>query len=156
MKTQDFESRPGVNRVDVLHGLAQANVYDLGEPVMDERFRVLQAVADAKISIDFLKLTENGLAFIVTDDLAGAIEEVLNAAGVRHKVWSGLSTVLVHAVNMRDEEGLIAGIVQQAVSGGGRLSHIGDSHDRLLLVVETEGADRIAQQFRQTLMEATA
>ena len=153
MKTQEIENKPGVNRVEVRHGLAQANIYDLEPPVMDERLRVLQAVADAKISIDFLKLTENGLAFIVPDATASAVEQVLNSAGVKHRVWSGLSTVLVHAVNMRDEEGLIAGIVQQAVSGGGRLSHIGDMHDRLLLVVETEGADRIAEQFRTTLME---
>ena len=121
---------------------------------MEGRLRVLQAVAEAQISIDFLKLTENGLAFIVPESIAGEVEKTLTSTGVRHRVWSGLSTVLVHAVNMRDEEGLIAGIVQQAVSGGGRLSHIGDMHDRLLLVVETEGADRIAEQFRATLMEA--
>src|SRR5208283_4187510 len=122
MKTQEIENKPGVNRVDVRHGLAQANIYDLEAPVMDGRLGVLQAVADAKISIDFLKLTENGLAFIVPDALAGTVEQVLAGTGVRYRVWSGLSTVLVHAVNMRDEEGLIAGIVQQAVSGGGRLS----------------------------------
>ena len=154
MNTQEIENKPGVNRVEVRHGLAQANIYDLESPVMDGRLRVLQAVADAKISIDFLKLTESGLAFIVPEPLAGDVEKVLSTAGVQYRVWSGLSTVLVHAVNMRDEEGLIAGIVQQAVSGGGKLSHIGDMHDRLLLVVETEGADGIAEQFRATLMEA--
>jgi aspartokinase len=154
MNTKEFEKKPGVNQVDVRHGLAQAHIHDLAEPVMDERLRVLQAVADAEISIDFLKLTENGMAFIVLDELATPVQKVLTELGVKNTVWSGLSTVLVHAVNMRDEEGLIAGIVQQAVSGGGRLSHIGDMHDRLLLVVETEGAERIAEQFRSSLMEA--
>ncbi len=154
MNTREFEKKPGVNRVEVRHGLAQAHIYDLEGPIMDERLRVLQAVADAKLSIDFLKLTENGMAFIIRDDLANEAEKVLTEAGVRHTVWSGLSTVLVHAVNMRDEEGLIADIVRQAISGGGRLSHIGDMHDRLLLVVETNGAELIAEQFRNSLMEA--
>src|SRR5208283_5391685 len=105
MKTQEIENKPGVNRVEVRHGLAQASIYDLEPPVMEGRLRVLQAVADAKISIDFLKLTENGLAFIVPDTLASEVEKVLSETGVRHRVWSVLSTVLVHAVNMRDEEG---------------------------------------------------
>lgn len=60
------------------------------------------------------------------------------------------------AVNMRDEEGLIASIVQQAITSGGKVSHLGDMHDRLLLVVESKDADKIADQFRRTFLEVTA
>src|SRR5512133_342954 len=100
MSKHDFEIRPGVNLVEVRHGHAQAHIFDLPAPVMDERLRVLKAVADAGISIDFLKLTENGLAFIVDESDEKALKDTLTAAGVKNEVWAGVSIVLVHAVNM--------------------------------------------------------
>lgn len=156
MSIQDFEKRPGVNRVEVRHGHAQAHVFSLPAPVMDERLRVLKAVADANVSIDFLKLTEDGLSFIMGDADKGAVSAALKELGVRFSILESVSVVLVHAVNMRDEEGLIAGIVRQAISSGARVSHIGDMHDRLLLVVESKDADKLAAQFRRTFLEASA
>jgi aspartokinase len=156
MSKHDFEIRPGVNKVEVRHGQAQAHIFDLPNPVMDERLRVLKAVADAAINIDFLKLTTNGLAFIVDESDEKRVKETLDTAGVKSEVWAGVSIVLVHAVNMRDEEGLIAGIVKQAIDSGGKVTHIGDMHDRLLLVVDTESADRMAEQFRKTLIEVAS
>jgi len=123
---------------------------------MDARLRVLKAVADANISIDFLKLTENGLSFIMSDADKDAVNDTLKAAGVQFSILESVSVVLVHAVNMRDEEGLIAGIVQQAISSGAKVSHIGDMHDRLLLVVESKDADKLAAQFRRTFLEVPA
>lgn len=156
MSIQDFEKRPGVNSVEVRHGHAQAHVFSLSSPVMDARLRVLKAVADANISIDFLKLTEDGLSFIMSDADKDAVNDTLKAAGVQFSILESVSVVLVHAVNMRDEEGLIAGIVQQAISSGAKVSHIGDMHDRLLLVVESNDADKLAAQFRRTFLEVSA
>jgi len=156
MSIQDFEKRPGVNRVEVRHGHAQAHVFSLPAPVMDERLRVLKAVSDAGISIDFLKLTEEGLSFIMSESDKGVVQRTLSACGVNHSILESVSVVLVHAVNMRDEEGLIAGIVQQAITSGAKMSHIGDMHDRLLLVVESKDADRLADQFRRSFLEVTA
>lgn len=42
---------------------------------------------------------------------------------------------MVHAVNIRDEEGLIAKIIKAAISTSAHVDHIGDMHDRLLMVV---------------------
>lgn len=156
MSIQDFEKRPGVNRVEVRHGHAQAHVFSLSAPVMDERLRVLKAVSDASISIDFLKLTEDGLSFILSEADISAVQKTLSGCKVQFSMLESVSIVLVHAVNMRDEEGLIASIVQQAITSGGKVSHLGDMHDRLLLVVESEDADKIADQFRRTFLEVTA
>lgn len=156
MSIQDFEKRPGVNRVEVRHGHAQAHVFSLAAPIMDERLRVLKAVADAGTSIDFLKLTEDGLSFIMSEGDRSSVQATLSACGVKHSILESVSVVLVHAVNMRDEEGLIAGIIQQAITSGAKVSHIGDMHDRLLLVVESEDADKMADQFRRSFLEVTA
>jgi len=153
MSIQDFEKRPGVNRVEVRHGHAQAQVYSLKPPVMDERLRVLKAVADANISIDFLKLTEDGLSFIMSDADKAAVQDTLQNAGVKFSLLESVSVVMVHAVNMRDEEGLIANIVRQAITSGARVSHLGDMHDRLLLVAESHDAEKLAAQFRRTFPE---
>jgi len=58
---------------------------------------------------------------------------------------------LVHAVNMRDEEGLIAEIVQSAIASEAQIDHIGDGHDRLLLVASAESVEKITAHFARTL-----
>jgi len=58
--------------------------------------------------------------------------------------------VLVHAVSIRDEEGLIAGIVHTAIALGIRIDHVGDMHDRMLMVVQKEDAERLAAHVRSS------
>jgi hypothetical protein len=60
------------------------------------------------------------------------------------------SIVLVHAVSIRDEEGMIAGIVNTAITNGIRIDHVGDMHDRMLMVVQREDADRLASHIEVT------
>lgn len=142
-----FEKQRGVNRIERRDGFCQVHVSELGQPLMDRRLDVLRAVAHAGISIDFLKLTPSGLSFLVPQDDRVGIERTLTAVAVRFSLRPERSIVLVHAVNMRDEEGLIADIVQSAIASEATIDHIGDGHDRLLLVAGAESVEKIISHF---------
>jgi aspartokinase len=148
----EFEKRRGVSHIEVRRGFAQVHVSKIPEPLMAGRLRALRAVADEQISIDFLKLTPTGLSFLVSHDRASAVQKALDSCGLHFTVRDGRSIVLVYAVNMRDEEGLISKIIQTVIGTGVTVDHVGDMHDRLLLVVEDAQAQKVADTFSETLM----
>ena len=123
---------------------------------MEGRLAVLQCVAEAKVSIDFLKLTPSGLSFLIPEAQSSAVENTLGGCEIHSTVRPGRSIVLVHAVNMRDEEGLIARVVQEVIASGARMDHISDMHDRMLVVVHTEDAEPLRQRLEANLVEAQA
>src|SRR5579863_2742492 len=116
----DFEKRRGVSRVEVRDGFAQVHVSRIQDHLMEGRLSVLQCVAEAQVSIDFLKLTPSGLSFLIPEGQSEAVEQALKKCEIHTTVRPGRSVVLVHAVNMRDEEGLIARIVQEVIASGAR------------------------------------
>ncbi len=152
----EFEKRRGISRVEVRHGFAQVHVSQIVGRVMDERLRVLDSVAQRGISIDFLKLTPSGLSFIVPEDQAEQVQTALQPCGVRFTIRRSRSIVLVYAVNIRDEEGMIASVIKQTIATGATVDHMGDMHDRMLMVVPTEHVERVTEQFRVSLDERAA
>lgn len=140
-----FERPRGVGRVETRAGYCQIHVEGLAEPVVPSRLDALAAVAGTGVSIDFLKLTPRGLSFVAPADRAGDIERVLAGA----QVARDRSIVSVHAVNIRDEEGLLADILREAIALGTQIDHIGDGHDRLLLVVGDDDAARLQAHFEK-------
>lgn len=150
-----FETPRGVNRIEVRAGFSQIHVSGLEVPVMGGRLRVLRAVADAGVSIDFLKLTPTGLSFLVAEEHAASVGSAISGGGVSSTVSTGRSIVLVHAVNIRDEEGMISSIVQAVIASGTTLDHVGDMHDRMLLVVETQDAPNVVRHLSKSLGAAT-
>src|SRR5471030_2739462 len=119
----EFEKRRGVSRVEVRPGFAQVHVSRIAENVMAERLKVLAAVAAEGISIDFLKLTPSGMSFLVPEQDANVIDGALQTLGHHFSVRHDRSIVLVYAVSIRDEEGLIASIVHTAIKHGIRIDH---------------------------------
>jgi len=146
-----FEKKRGISRVEIRTGFSQVHVHGLVEPIMENRLAVLDAVAQADISLDFLKLTSDGLSFLIPQSRSEAMAAVLQERALNFDLAEGRSIVLVHAVNMRDEEGLIARIVATAIGSGARLDHLGDMHDRLLIVAEATEAEALAARIRETL-----
>lgn len=147
----EFEKPRGVSRVEVRDGYAQVHLSELaGEPVQ-ARLKVLESVAAAGISIDFLKLTPGGMSFVVSEEQAGPLADALATSDLKHDIRKPRSIVLVHAVNIRDEEGVIAEIVRTLIHSGAPIDHVGDMHDRMLVVVATEDGPRVADRFRQVL-----
>lgn len=151
----EFEKPRGISKVEVRTGFAQVHVSRLKGNIMDERLRVLKAIADVGISIDFLKITPSGLSFLVPEG-AGDVDAALSPLEVHFSVRNGRSIVLVHAVNIRDEEGLIANIVQTAIATGATIDHVSDMHDRILLVMQHADAERVEQHFRGSLLVEAA
>lgn len=145
----EFEKKRGISAVEVRRGFAQVHVSQLQGNLMEERLRVLRAVADVDASIDFLKLTPSGLSFLVPGDRGDIVGQALAGVGVNFSVRKNRSIVLVHAVNIRDEEGLIAGIVQTAIASGATIDHIGDMHDRMLMVVSDDDAERVRTRLSE-------
>jgi aspartate kinase len=155
-KETAFEKGRGINHIEVRLGYANVHVSGLSSPVVTERMKVLKAVADAGVSLDFLKLPQDGLSFVVNSEETGRVEEALKALGVHFDLHADRAILLAHAVNMRDEEGLIARIVSEAIASGAEIDHLGDMHDRVLIVTDTAGAEMITHRIRTNLMEALA
>lgn len=149
----EFEAPRGVSRVDVRRGSVRAHVSRLPEPADESRMRVLEAVARAGVSIDFLKFTPSGLSFLANEDALGVLEATLTTVSETFSVRADRCVVLVHAVNMRDEEGLMALVLAAAIGVGAEIEHIGDMHDGLLLVVPDEFGDALAERLRADLIE---
>lgn len=154
MQDTVFEKGRGVSKVEVRSGFAQAHLSNLGSPLAAKRLEVLKSVADSGISIDFLKMTPMGLSFLIPEDQVGRLNDALTPLNLEFSLRDGRSVVLVHAVNIRDEEGLIARILKTAISGGTTVHHISDMHDRVLMVVESLEAETLADNIRATFMEA--
>jgi aspartokinase len=148
-----FEKQRGVSKVETRQGFCQVHIDDLGEPLEKRRLDVLGAIANANIGIDFLKMTPSGISFLVPQSLSDIVESTLQSLGVHHSVRGDRSIVLVHAVNIRDEEGLIAGIVSRVIGNGGQIDHIGDGHDHLLLVLHRQHAESISADLRRSWLE---
>jgi aspartokinase len=148
-----FEKQRGISRVEVRQGYAQVHVSRLEPPLMEQRLRVLEAVASANVSVDFLKLTPTGFSFMVKEGLAGACEAAIGATGVHFSLRHDRSIVLVYAVNIRDEEGVIANILKTTITTCTRVDHVGDMHDRLLMVVDSADVDRVVSQFKGAEVE---
>ncbi len=145
----EFEKPRGIHTVEVRPGYAVVEVLNLASPLDEKRLEILRAVADAGISVDFLKLTQNGLSFLIPQEKANVAESTLSAANVQNEVTGERSIVMVHAVNMRDEEGLIARVVSTAIRSGVELEHLSDMHDRMLMVCPSSAAEKLAVELRQ-------
>jgi hypothetical protein len=119
---------------------------------MDARLNMLQAITAAGVSIDFLKFTQSGATFMAPEPTAGKVRAALDKQGFTYSAKTDRCIVLVDAVNMRDEEGLIASLVSEAISSGARIDHLGDMHDRLLIVTDEPSAEALAQGIRSKFM----
>lgn len=146
----EFEKRRGVSAVEIRGGFAQAHVSHLEGDLVQARLEVLKAIGEKGISLDFLKLTPSGLSFLIKQDECDNLEQVLTQVNAHHSIKPSRAIVLVHAVNIRDEEGMLAGIMHAAMSSSAKVDHISDMHDRLLMVVDAEDAERLRAKLEES------
>ena len=161
VSTTEFEKGRGISRVEVRSGYAQVHISDLVEPLTQSRLSVLENAATAGISLDFLKFTPDGMSFLVREEDAAPLVEALTKgeaklSSAQINAKQGRDVVMVHAVNMRDEEGLIASIVLQAIRSGAEIGHVSDMHDRVLIVVAKEDSSRLKDQLEGNLIKVRA
>lgn len=150
----EFERRRGVSQVTVRPGFAQIHVESEAESPSAFRLAVLAAVAEANIRISMLKLESRGLSFLVEADRVETATDALR--GFSPGVRGNCSLIEVHAVNMRDEEGLIARVIATAIASGATMNHVGDMHDRILIAVVSSDAQPLADQLFAALAQEDA
>lgn len=107
------------------------------------RLETLRLIQTAGLSIDFLKFTPNGLSFVICENQAREAVAQLKEIRAEVKLSEGRSILLIPAVNMRDDEGLLAHVLSEAIKTNAEILHIGDMHDRVLIVTDSEGAKEI-------------
>ena len=147
----EFEKPRGVSSVEIRPGLTRAFIHGLAEPVLESRLSILAAVRNAGVSIDFLKFGHDALSFVASGADHGKLEAALKGCKGTVEVEGGCCVVIVHAVNMQDEEGLVARIVSEVIGSGEDVDHIGDMHDRLLLVTDSKTGARLAEKLKATM-----
>ena len=148
----DFEKRRGVSQIEVRTGYAQVHVSRLEGNLMEARLKVLKSLADAQVTIDFLKLTPSGLSCLVKESQEELVNQTLSPCGDHFTVRGRRSIVIVHAVNMRDEEGLLASVIEQSIACKARIDHICDMHDRMLIIVNGEDALKLTDWLTERLL----
>ena len=153
----EFEKPRGINKVEIRKGFLTVHVQGLGGTdqvqTAKNRLRALQCMADARVSIDFLKLTQEGVSFVVPEQLEQDVARALADAAIACTLNKGRCIVLAHAANMRDEEGLIARVVSEVIGTGVEIDHLGDMHDRVLLVMDANDGERVAKRIQEALVE---
>lgn len=138
----DFEKARGVNKIEIRTGFASARITGLDGEVSKHRLRILNQVYQQEISLDFLKFSGDGMSFVVPDYRRDELVKVLEECGSSFEVKPDRAVLIVHAVNMRDEEGLVASIVSQVIEFGANIEHLGEMHDRLLMLMGVSGAEK--------------
>ena len=145
-----FEKKPGVHSVEIESGFSQVCIFGLSQSL--SRIQMLEYLAKNKINIDFLKLTIDGLSFIIKDQDYSKVESIFEELDCNCKISPNRSILVVHAVNLRDEEGLIAEILAMAVVLGVELDHVGDTHNKLLLVTSSEQTELLSEKIQKELI----
>ena len=143
-----FEKRRGVSKVELQSGFAQVHIRQLPEPIQYHRLIALEQLKESGVGLFLLKLTPTGLSFLVKEENVDKLEERFKHLGQTYSLKPGKSVVVVHAVNMRDEEGLLAGILSQAIASGARIEHLGDMHDAVCIAATHEDAQLIADSIK--------
>lgn len=149
MKETAFEKQRGISQVEIRTGFAQVHVSQIRKDIHEHRISVLKAVREASVSVDFLKLTPSGLSFVISENHSGDIEKALEPLNLHCSIRKDRCVVLIHAVNMRDEEGLTAQVVQKAIASGAIVDHISDMHDRMLIVADNKYAPTLQKLFEE-------
>jgi aspartokinase len=150
-----FDLPRGLGEPLVRDSYAQVLVSFSDQEAKNGRLEALNIIQSNGLSIDFLKFTHNGVSFVISADQAKKAAEVLANIDADVKLSEGRSILLIPAVNMRDDEGLLAHVLSEAIKTKAEILHIGDMHDRVLIVTDTEGAKEIAAKV-QILRESLA
>lgn len=144
----EFEKARGVSKLEIRSGFCSVHLHCLQAVTMAARLEALKCVFESGVSIDFLKLTPDGLSFVIPDGSHQMVEDSLKDKGFRYEFRSGMAVLMAFAVSMRDEAGMVASLVSQVIASGANVVHMGDMHDRLLLLMSQSDASTALEKLR--------
>lgn len=149
MASQTFEAQRGISSVETAAGFALVQVFGMpSEDLPQRRIQCLEHLASNGVSFDFLRLSTDGFSFVVPGREAAKVETPLNELGVRFEQLSNQSLVTVSVPNLREENGLLAKIVEIVASTGVQVNSIGDTHTSILILLAANDATSVANVLR--------
>ncbi len=140
-----IEIRRGVSRISVEPGYSVVHVSQMPDADREhDRLAVLRHFAQGFIGVRFPKFTPSGASFLLAEGDAARATGCLERTGFHFSVRDARSVVSIHAPSIREEPGLIARLVARLMASNVAIEHVSDAHDRLMAVVRTADADRLA------------
>jgi aspartokinase len=146
-----FETARGISAVDAQKGYSLIVVRGIG----DDRERLseaLEAIKNAALSADFLKVGAAQFSFLVKEEHQQAAVDTLVAQGFDASHHRSKAVIKVSSPNVRDESGLMARICQIVLESGATIYNVGDMHDGVQVVVQSEKADATCEALRGCIL----
>lgn len=112
----------------------------------------LEILKQAALSADFLKVGAAQFSFLVREEDQRVAVDALKSNGFDASHHRSKAVVKVSSPNVRDESGLMARICQVVLESGATIYNVGDMHDGIQVVVQSEKADATCEALRGCIL----
>ena len=154
MQTQtSFETARGISAVDVKPGHSLIVVKGVSE-AGQKLNQVMQALKLGGFSVDFLKLGKGECSFLIEENQQQRVVDLLKDKGLDASHHRSKAIITVSAPNIRDESGLVARIAELVIASGAMIYCVGDLHNAVIVVVQTEKSEATANALRACIGKA--
>ena len=148
-----FETARGISAVDAQKGFSLIVVRGLGED-RERLSEALDAIKQVGLSADFLKLGQAQFSFLVLEEEQEKAVDALTAEGLSASHHRSKAVIKVSSPNVRDESGLMARICEIVLDSGATIYNVGDMHDGVQVVVQSERSESTCEALRQHIGSA--
>jgi aspartate kinase len=128
-------------------GLAQV-VIPLGEKP-ENKLRAFSSLAQKGISIDLINLFPDNTAFVVEEQRASLVKEILEKAGFTVTINAPCAKVSLVGFEMADRPGVMAQLVEAMQESGIEILQTGDSHVTISCLVWEKDMERAIQALHR-------
>lgn len=137
-----FERERGVTQIAVENAVALFTVR------ADSALVVLERLAEARVPINHVKLSTDGLSFVVSENHATACQAALKQANFIYTVQAELAIVRTVAGAMRDLSGVVARIYEALIGVDVSVRLVGDAYDSVFGLVAQADANKAESALR--------
>jgi aspartate kinase len=132
-----FEQERGVAAVETQTGFTQVLV-EFGQcpSVTNATLNLLKALREEDISVDLLKLGDEGISFVVVDEAITSVSSAVSPFKYDVKLNPGRALVSIVAANMREMVGVMAIVAECCNKVGANVEQTGDAHDRVTILTD--------------------
>lgn len=132
----DFKERP-VTGIAHVSNVTQIKVYAKKEQY-DLQSEVFKAMAQNKISVDFINISPNGVVYTVTDEMSNKAIQILKNIGHEPVIEKHCAKVSVVGAGMAGVPGVTSKIVTALSEKGIRILQSADSHTTIWVLVKQD------------------
>jgi aspartate kinase len=124
-----------VSNVTQIKVLAKEGQYDL-------QAKVFKAMAEDKISVDFINISPNGVVYTVMDEMANKAEMKLKALGYEPQIVRNCAKVSAVGAAIAGVPGVTAKIVDALAQEGIQILQSADSHTTIWVLVKKDDMEK--------------